>query len=125
LSLGEEFNQQVDLPLGLKYLKLNTDNEYIIDNLVNTIEELEFGENFNLKLENLPNSIKQISLNNVYYNQDLNLLPVSIEFIALPYYYHKKIYHIPKSLKRIKCSQDYIFINDYKKQHICIETYWN
>jgi hypothetical protein len=118
LSFGKNFDCEVNLPLGLKYLKLNSNNEYIINNLVNTIEELELGCNFNLKLNNLPNSIKKIIFNNYnndLYDKDLNSLVDTIEFIQLPLNYNKKIIIIPKSLKVIKCHYNYPFANDYEK----------
>jgi hypothetical protein len=123
LTIGYCFNHEVNLPLGLKYLKLNALNQYIVDNLVNTIEELVLDFHFDLELKNLPNSIRKIIFLNEFYNYDLNLLPDSIEFIGLPMAYVKKILQMPKSLKTIKCHYTYKFINDLKKKNIRIEIY--
>jgi hypothetical protein len=101
---------------------LNCNNKYIVENLVNSIEELELFLEFNLELKNLPNSIRKIIFYNDFYNCDLNSLADSIEYIRLPRFYNKKILTIPKSLKTIKCYKDYKFLNDYPK-HIHIEIF--
>jgi len=47
-----------------------------MENLPNSIEELELGYNFNLELNNLQNSIKIISIDRFSkYNQPLTNLP--------------------------------------------------
>ncbi len=61
----------------------------------------------------MPNSIKKIVFKNDYYNQKLNCLPNSIELIELPYQYKLKIDKISNNLKKIKCSKNYEFINDF------------
>ncbi len=124
LTFGTSFNEDLNLPLGLKYLKLNSNNQYFIDNLVNSIEELELDIYFNLELNNLPNNIIKLKFHrNSSYNKNLNSLTDTIEFIQLPKNYDKKIFHIPKSLKTIRCHYSYKFINDLKKKNIKIETY--
>jgi hypothetical protein len=124
LTFGKYFVQEVNLPFELKYLKLNSNCQYMIDNLVNSIEELELGELFNLELNNLVNSIRKITFEKYsYYNKDLNLLPDSIEFICLPFRYQQKIYNFPKSLKLIKCHNSYLYKNDFYNKNISIHTY--
>jgi hypothetical protein len=120
LSLDECFNQEINLPFGLKYLKLGTNNHRIINNLVNTIEELVLDCNFNLELNNLPNSIRIIKFKNPDYTKNLNSLVDSIEFIRLPTNYNIKILSIPKSLKVIQCHDKYKFSKSYDK-HIQIK----
>jgi hypothetical protein len=66
-----------------------------------------------LELDNLPSSIKKITIKNYYYNKELNNLPISIEYIGLPLKYEKKILNIPKNLKEIKCCKNYKFIDDF------------
>jgi hypothetical protein len=125
LTFGICFNQNVILPMGLKYLNLNCSNEYILDNLVDTIEELELNMFFDLKFNNLPNNIKKIIFNrDSRYDKDLNSLPDSVEFIRLPSTYTKKIKSVPKSLKCIECHHHYMFNNCYEK-HINISKYKN
>ena len=101
----------INIPFNIKYLKLNCNNQNIIDSLHNNIEELELDSEFNLELNNLPTSIKKIIF--YHYNRELNNLPNSIEYIELPYNYDKKILNIPAKLKVIKCSKDYKYINDF------------
>jgi hypothetical protein len=119
LTIGYAFSYEINLPLGLKYLSLDTNNQYILDNFVDTIEELELNCNFNLELNNLPNSIQKIIFNNYEYDKDLNSLADSVRFIKLPKKYNKKLDKVPKSLKVIVCDKDYPFLNDYE-QHIKI-----
>jgi hypothetical protein len=103
--------------MSIKYLKLSSDNnQYIVDNLPNGIEILEFDYIINLKLDNLPSKIKKIVFNNKYdykYNEELNCLPKSIEYIKFNCNYDKKISNIPANLKTLECSKNYKFINDF------------
>ena len=78
--------------------------------------------NFNLELNNLPNSIKIIKFHiGSDYNRELNNLPSSLEYLELPKDYSLKIKNISKGLKNIKCSKDYKFINDFASYKV--ETY--
>ena len=114
LTFGYEFNQPVNLS-NIKYIKLNCNNINIIENLPNSVEEIEFGSNFNLELNNLPNSIKKISFNYFSnYNKELNCLPEFIEYLELGKYYNKKISKFPLNLKTIKCYEKYKYIDDFK-----------
>ena len=61
VTFGYEFNQLVDLPSSIVYLKLDCANTNIIDYLPSSIEELELDYGFNLELNNLPNSIKKLN----------------------------------------------------------------
>ena len=92
---------------------MNCENSNIIDYLPHGIEELVLKSNFNLELNNLPNSIKKIVFKNEDYNQKLNCLPNSIELIELPIEYKLKMDKISNNLKKIKCSKNYEFITDF------------
>ena len=118
-SFGNKFNQLVDLPSSIVYLKLACDNTSIIDYLPESIEELELDYDFNLELNNLPNSIKKIRFYN--YNKELNCLPSSVELLQLPFNYTHKILNIPKGLKKVICSSNYKYISDF--DNIEVETY--
>jgi hypothetical protein len=63
-------------------------------------------------------------LDNNLYDEDLNLLPDSIEFIGLPSYFNKKIVKIPKSLKIIEYKDYYYFADAYEK-NIEVKRCWN
>jgi hypothetical protein len=57
----------------------------LIDNLPNSIEELNLGIQFNLPLDNLPSSIKSIKFNKQSkYNKPLYNLPSLLEILELP-----------------------------------------
>ncbi len=122
LIIGYKFNQVVQLSYNIKYLGLDNNNNNIIDYLHDTIEELILGKYFNSELNNLPCSINSIVLKNENYNKKLNCLPNNIELIALPKYYNLKIEKIPDKLKKLKCSINYNFKNDFS--NIEIEYYW-
>jgi len=86
---------------------------------------LELDYNFNIELNNLPNSIKKIKFySNSQYNKELNCLPNSIEYLKLPKEYNKKISKIPTGLKKISCSKNYLWTDDFKSTNsIQIEIY--
>jgi hypothetical protein len=109
------------LPSSITHLKLQN-NQYLVDNLPNGIEELEFSYVKNLELDNLPTGIKKIVFNNnCYYNRKFNCLPKSIEYIKLNVQYDKKISNIPANLKTLECSKDYKFINDFIDEYEVIQ----
>ena len=121
LTIDYNFNKKVNLPHNIKYLNLRCNNQYIIDYLPDGIEELEFGMNFTLELNNLPSTIKKIVFPICCrYNKELNCLPNFVELIQLPRYYDKKILKIPKELKKIICHENYKFIKDFDN----VETYF-
>ena len=97
LSLGNIFNQKLEIPFNIQILNLNCNNQYIIDNLPNSIEEIELGIYFNLELCNLPSSIRIIKINNESYSQELNNLPKNIEKLILPKKYVKEISNLNTS----------------------------
>ena len=118
LTFGSQFNQQVKLP-NIKYICIGYNNQNLIDNLPNSIIKLELGYYFNLKLNDLPTSIKIIKFNNESeYNEELNNLPNFVEEIELPKTYSKKMKKIPINLKTIKCSKNYKYIEDFKNYEV-------
>lgn len=89
LTLGFYFSHPVDLP-NIKYLSINCNNLYLIENLPDSLEILVLRQYFDLPLDNLPNSIKHIVLNGSYD------LPIS---------------SIPLNLKLIECSHKYKYMD--------------
>ena len=85
-----------------KYSTLDCNSQTIIDNLPFGIEELVFGYKFNLELNNLPNSIKKISIYNGHYNKKLNNLPKSIEYLETSFSYKVPIDAKYKNLNIVK-----------------------
>ena len=118
LTLGYHFDQPLNLS-NIKYLELNFNNINLIENLPNSIEEIKFGNWFNLELNNLPNSVKKISFSKYSdYDKELNCLPEFVKYLELPINYKKKIKKLPLNIKTIKCDEEYEFINDYKNIEI-------
>ena len=75
----------------------------MIENLPNSIEELNFGLHFYSELNNLPNSIKIIRFKKKSrYNKELNNLPKELEILELPEKYNKIILNINLDCKIIK-----------------------
>ena len=90
----------------------------MIENLPNSIEGIVLGYNFNLELNNLPNSIKKISFDYYSeYDKELNCLPEFVEYLELNKKYNKKIKKFPLNLKTIKCSKNYKYINDFENKY--------
>ena len=94
LTLGREFNQKIEIPFNIHILNLNCNNQYLIENLPDSIKELELEFMFNLKLDNLPSSMRIIRIKNIFYNWELNNLPKSLEKLVLPKKYMKEIKNI-------------------------------
>jgi hypothetical protein len=114
IKFGYKFNEKLDIPYNIKSIYLDCNNQYIINNLPNSIEELEFGYYFNLELNDLPSSIKKIVFNKYNnYNKPLNNLPKNVELLKLSPEYNLQITNIPNKLKKIICSKNYEFIDDF------------
>ena len=125
LTLGEKFNQPINITFNIKHLYLHTNNQNVLDNLPDYIEELNFSCDFdldlvkNVKLNNLPNSIKKIIFNKYSkFNGELNCLPKFVESIQLPKLYDKKIINLPVKLKKIICHENYKYAKDYGNLNI-------
>ena len=74
----------------------------LIENLPNSIEELNFGLYFYLELNNLPNSIKIIRFNEEsYYKKELTNLPKQLEILYLPKKYNIDLTNINSDCKII------------------------
>ena len=114
LAFGNDFCQTFNLPQNVKHLKLDCNNQSLVDYLPNSLKELELSYWFNLELNNLPTSIHKIVFyKDSVYDKELNCLPNFVEFLQLPEKYNKKISNLPNNLKTIKCSKNYEYINDF------------
>lgn len=129
LHLGFKFLSWIEIPHSVKSIKLNCNNNFIIDNLPNTIETLLLGPDFCLELNNLPNSIKRLKFGITSHNyQELNNFPESIEIIEFSNFLDSiQFEKIPKNLKKIKCNKKCkIIIKEIlSKNKIDIEYYKN
>lgn len=135
LSLGVSFNKNLILPNTLLYLELGCNNQYIIDNIPNSVKTLKLINYFDLELNNLPNSIENIIFmkddkhynynchwNEIYnYDKELNNLPNSVKYLYLPYDYNLVIKRFPKNLIKIYCNRKYkylLYLDDYEIEFI-------
>lgn len=110
LKLGLKYEHNTIIPKNIKYLYLDCNNQFIIDNLSNELEELEIGNYINLELNNLPNNLRILKFINARtYTNKLNSLPNSIEYLQLDPKYNTKIDNLPNNLKKICCSIDYMY----------------
>ena len=102
LSLGIDFNQPIMIPHTIKKLNICCDSQYIIDYLPFSIEELVFGYHFNLELNDLPSSVKKITIQNTSYDKKLNNLPRGIECLEISDGYNMPIDFKYKNLNIVK-----------------------
>ncbi len=79
------------------------------------------GNLFNLQMNDLPTSIKKLVIHKCSnFAANLNCLPDSIEELHLNYKYKKRILKIPLNLKKLICSENYPYINDFVMQNVQI-----
>jgi hypothetical protein len=74
-------------------------------------------------LDNLPNGIKRIILKNNHYNEKLNSLPNSVEYIKLNKNYNLQIEKLPRNLSTIEFYKYYKFRNDFTNGKINLIEY--
>ena len=116
LTIGKYFNPFIVLP-NIKYIRLNCNNVNFMEFLPNSVEELVLENEFNLELNNLPNSVKKISFYGNNYDKEINCLPEFIEYIRLNKSYEKQIKKFPLNLKIIECYEKYKYIDDFKDKY--------
>jgi len=91
LTLGQKFNQNVDnLPINLKVLTFGMNFNKPINNLPKTLEKisLRYTTNYQHLIENLPNSVKELDLGNYSEIKKIKKLPDCLEKL----YYFKEDY---------------------------------
>ncbi len=70
-------------------------------------------------MNNLPTSLKKLTFDKYSnYNKELNCLPKKLELLQLPENYKLKIKNIPNGLKKVICSEDYQYIDNFKDLEI-------
>ena len=84
-----------DLP-NIKYLNFTSfyasKNPNLYDILPSSLEELIICNFINFEINNLPNNIKKLIFRRFsIFNEQLNCLPESLEYLELPKCYSKKI----------------------------------
>lgn len=71
--------------------------------LPNNLEEIEFGNNFNSLIDNLPQNIKKIIFySESKFNQPINNLPIGLEELSLGKNFKNSLDYLPESLKILK-----------------------
>lgn len=112
LILGYHFNQPIQLT-NLKYLEIRSSDNNFFENLPSSLESLVLTFDSAPLLNNLPNSLKYLDIQNIDYDEKLDNLPDSIEIIQIEINYSHQIKKIPKNLREIKCSKYYEFLDDF------------
>ena len=94
-----------NLPLDPNFIKLLETNNCKI---------LDFKNEFNYSIDNLPNCIEAISFP-IYskFNQPINNLPSSLNYLELPQYFNQPIDNLPPNLKTLIIQECFIQLIDY------------
>ena len=113
LDLKCYFNQELILPSNIKIIGLDCgyrnskkkqqlcNCSHIVDNLQDSIIQLNLGEDFDSSLDNLPNSLKKIIFNEhcYFYSKKINNLPIGLEILQLPKNFNSERVIIPPNCK--------------------------
>ncbi len=107
LNLGSKFNHEISglLPESLSYLYFDFESvfnhELSIANLTNLVI-LEIGEWFNQRLDNLPDSLEEITFSKYSrFNRKLDKLPKKLKYLVLPDKYSRALNNLPTNIKKI------------------------
>lgn len=91
-------------------LELEFGNEFNqeVKNLPTKLTSIKFGNNFNKSVDYLPDSLIYLSFGNNF-NQEVNNLPSSIEYLELGQCFSQSLNNLPKNLKILKIEYSYNF----------------
>lgn len=105
------------LPTSLKKLTINSVNNFntSMDNLPNKLYILEINNKFNNKIDNLPTNLKILSLGNSF-TKNINKIPLITELNLNILKPNNKFYFLPKSLKSITSIYINYLINNLPKE---------
>jgi len=125
IRFGTEFNQPVEneeksfLPENLKFIGFGSNFDQKIDKLPGKIENLYFWDGmkmedyqgyyystFNKPINNLPKSLKKLTLSE-YFNQPVDNLPLSLEEIIFGGIFNQPVDNLPLSLRKIKFGESF------------------
>ena len=94
-----------ELPNSIVGIVFDFESRYLsnLDHLPNSLEYLIFKEycEFNSSVNNLPNGLKYLSLCSEDFDQPIDCLPQSLEYLALGINFNHPIKSLPKSLKEL------------------------
>jgi hypothetical protein len=103
----------------LNYLYLRYYFEKDLKNIPQDIEIIKFENDsfpecsiFNMKVDNLPQSLKEITFAH-YFNQKINHLPKNLTHLTFGVYFNRKVEKLPKNLK-------YLYVNWYFQNEIIL-----
>ena len=122
--LEETLKLNTDSPIKIKKLIIGNDSSldtkniktsepFKLNPLIDSIEELEFGNEFNMKIEYLPQSLKKIKFGCDFNLKIDDVLPQNIEELEFGYKYNKSISSYPQNLKILRFGRNFSF--DLKK----------
>ena len=126
IIFSPEFNKELDYDLLSGYKKVIFSNYELIDDLFdkylnNDFKNLTYKDsNFNQSVDNLPSSITHLTFG-FHFNQKVENLPSSITHLTFWYCFNQEVNNFPKELKKIKCSENYIYLKDFENYEV--ETY--
>lgn len=107
----DSFNQPVDnLPVGLEDLKFGVICEFnfTIDNLPNSIKRLGLNNRFNKPIDNLPDSLVELRLGDCF-NHTVDNLPRNLKSIKFGSDFNKSINNLPDTIVHIEFDKKSIY----------------
>ncbi len=104
LSLGNNFDQPLDLPPNLRNLRIGNNFDQPLD-LPSNLRYLRIGNNFDQPL-NLPKRLKYLYLGDKF-NQPLSL-PQKLQVVEIGDHFNQPFETIPRSLLRLKLGNNFV-----------------
>lgn len=106
IIFGDDFNQQLNyLPTNIKKITFGFNFRYDINyNLLDSIEYLEFGYNFNNIIYKYPSNLKVLKFGRNFSN-NLNNLPEGLIELEINERFNSTIKNLPKTLKIFKFNE--------------------
>lgn len=141
IRFGDNFNYPLDnLPSSLEELEFSQDSQFnqLIDNLPCMIKKITFGKYFNAPLNNLPPNLEYLSIQSDIFSFKLNNIPTGLKYlyfssnssysydkiiegfpegileIGYPFEYNYEIDNLPKSIKIVRVSNEYKYLDKLK-----------
>lgn len=106
------------LPVNLKHLHIGYSCGLLqarLDNLPESLETLEINADFNFQIDNLPNNLKYLSIENISFNQSIYNLPKELQYLVISSKeFNQPIGNLPLNLIEVAINfgQNDIEIND-------------
>lgn len=89
ITFGHKFNQDVsNLPTTLEYIKFGDDFNQYVDYLPSSLICIIFGYNFNQSIDNLPSLIEELDIGGKCFNHMIQILPNELRKIKLNSMYY-------------------------------------